>query len=282
MGDIFLNILLLGGDERTIYLNRILKENGYNTSIHKTLDDSLKNCLMTTKFDVIVLPVPTRYKINDDKLYIKLGETYIKENLIPRDSYCVYASGDIDKYIGTTKNVNLLKDEKFTFNNAYITAEAALCIMLNNKLKTLKSSKCLISGFGRIGSCLYKLLYPICDNITIATSNKANHLLWANKTKTISYKEAAENLGKFDFIVNTAPYNIFGTLENLKGLYYELASPPYGFEYDKVFTNTYKISNLKKMYNEKIIICPSLPAKYYPYDAAKVIYECMYRKIFRI
>lgn len=281
MGDISLNILLLGGDERTIYLNRILKENGFNTSIHKTLDDSLKNCLMTTKFDVIVLPVPTRYKINDDKLYIKLGETYLKENLIPRDSFCVYASGDIDKYIGTTKNVNLLKDEKFTFNNAYITAEAALCIMLNNKLKTLKDSKCLICGFGRIGSCLYKLLYPICDDITIATSNESNHLLWVNKTKTISYKEAVNDINKYDFIANTAPRNIFGELEDLNGLYYELASPPYGFDFNKVFTKTNKITNLKKINNEKIVMCPALPAKYYPYDAAKIIFECMHRKIFK-
>jgi dipicolinate synthase subunit A len=281
MGDISLNILLLGGDERTIYLNRILKENGYNTSIHKTLDDSLKNCLMTTKFDVIVLPVPTRYKINDDKIYIKLGETYIKENLIPRDSYHVYASGDIDKYMGTAKNINLLKDEKFTFDNAYITAEAALCIMLNNKLKTIMHSKCLISGFGRIGSCLYKLLYPICDDITIATSNVTNHLLWANKTKTINYKEL-ENIDKYDFVVNTVPQNIFGSLENLKGLYYELASPPYGFDYNKLFNTTDKMTNLKKTNNEKIVMCPALPAKYYPYDAAKVIYECMHRKIFSI
>ncbi len=281
MGVVFLNILLLGSDERSIYLNRILKANGHSTSIHKTVDCALKNCLITTKFDVVILPVPNKYKKNDNKLYIKLGETYINENLIPKNSYCVYASPcDLDEYIGTKKSVNLLSDEEFTFNNAYITAEASLCIMLNNKYKTIKNSKCLISGFGRIGSCLYKLLHPICSDITSATANSETNFLLINKTKTISYKKADDTIGDYDLIINTAPENYYD-LDDLNGLYYELASIPYGFNYEKYFADSNETDNQKKISSEKIIICSALPAKYYPFDAANIIYECMQRKIFK-
>lgn len=275
-----MNILLLGGDERSIYLNKILKDKGHSTSVHKKVDNELKNCLMTSKFDVIILPIPTKYKINNDKLYISLNDTYLNENLIPKKSYCVYAvKGDISNHLIAKKCINLLEDEKFAFDNAYITAEAALCIMLNNKYKTLKNSKCLISGMGRIGSCLYKLLLPICNEIFVATSNPSNHLLWANSTDTISYEQAFNTIKDYDFIVNTAPKNIFGKLENLEGLYYELASTPYGFNFKEIFSNA-ENNVSKKSNKDKIIMCPSLPAKYYPFDAAKIIYECMQHKIF--
>lgn len=134
------------------------------------------------------------------------------------------------------RKVDLLKDEAYLAQNAYITAECALDVALPYLSITLRGCPVLILGWGRIGKCLGQLLRAIGADVTIAARKASDRaMIEALGCRAESTETVADGLGYFRLIFNTIPELILSK-ENMVSCHPEcvkidLASKP-GMEDD--------------------------------------------------
>lgn len=106
--------------------------------------------------------------------------------------------------------LDLLRDAGYLAQNAYITAEAALDVALPYLSVTIRDCPVLILGWGRIGKCLAQLLKSIGAKITVAARKETDRaMLSAMGYEAVSMQAAADRLGCFRLIFNTAPEMIW-------------------------------------------------------------------------
>lgn len=136
--------------------------------------------------------------------------------------------------------VDLLKDENYLAQNAYITAECALDVALPYLSVTLRHCPVLILGWGRIGKCLGQLLHAIGADLTIAARKDNDRAM----IRTLGYRASdfegvTQALGRFRLIFNTVPHLVLDR-EKSKHIHpdcvtIDLASEP-GIAHDDVIT----------------------------------------------
>lgn len=255
-----MNILVIGGDRRQIFLTENLKQKGY-TAEHIATGKNLKEKI--GKCDVVILPTPsskdniTVYNtLSDDKIYISDLKEYIKAQKILTCK--LYFEG---------KNcIDYCELESFAIKNAVPTAEAAIAIAINNSERTLFGSKCLVIGNGRIGKILSVMLKNLGADTTVSARKSADlSFIETLNMKSIETANIAKTAHKFDFIFNTvnSPVITDDFLVSCKNraILIELASLPGGINGN---TETAKC---------KIINAQGLPGKYSPISAAEILTE---------
>ncbi len=108
------------------------------------------------------------------------------------------------------KLLNYFQREELQLMNAVPTAEGALEIMLHEMPVTLWGSKVLITGFGRIGQVMARMLAALGAEVTVAArkfSSQAKALTMGYKA--VSTEEMDSILPQMQVIVNTIPAMIF-------------------------------------------------------------------------
>ena len=187
-----------------------------------------------------------------------------------------FISGNIDETIyeiareKNIKVIDILKREELAILNAISTAEGAIKIAIEETKKTLHGSNILITGFGRIGKILAKMLDGIGANI-YCEARKESDLAWikAYGYKQIHINHLNDNLNKFDIIMNTIPNIIFDEerLKKIKKdcLIIDLASVPGGIDKKSAIENEIKT-----------IWALALPGKVAPITSAEYIKETIY------
>ena len=165
-------------------------------------------------FDIKVLPIPTsrngehitgtEFRLDDFAKEVKNGEFVIgygltetfKERLAKNGALCYDAASD----------------EEFLVENAYITAVGTLGYILTTAKKIPADMKFGIIGYGRIGSCLTRLLLFLGASVKIFSSKKLTRIelgLCGIETPDIEMLDfKCENVSGLDFILNTAPTNL--------------------------------------------------------------------------
>lgn len=252
-------VLVLGNDKRSQQLYKMLGKNGSKSEIDFLEPNLLDaNKIYSKDYNTIILPIPTK---TIDNILIGYG---IEINRIIShwsNAKYIYATANKSIDLSNVVAINLLENENFTLKNAYLTALAAYEIAFE---KCKESSKiCMVVGNGRIGKYLCGMLKNKGNAIILVTKNYKQCENAKQYNKCIGYNSISKYIDKCDFIFNTAPYNYFSNseLDIYAGKYFELASAPYGFCYD--------LMHLPK----SVIMCPALPGKYYPKEAAKIIYD---------
>lgn len=167
--------------------------------------------------------------------------------------------------------IDYFVSEEFQIKNAYTTAEAALCIAMNNLKKNIKDSRFAITGYGRIAKCLSNLLLKLDANVCVL-ARKESDLAWARlsgaRTQKLDLKAIDSLESGYDVIFNTVPAWLFG--ENFliqmskKTQIIDLASSPGGVD----------ISAAKKI-GANVVWASSLPGKYAPESAGDLIFDCI-------
>ncbi len=103
-------------------------------------------------------------------------------------------------------------DEDFLLENAYVTAIGALGYILSTSKKVPGDMKFGIIGYGRIGSCLARLLLFLGARVKIFSSKKLTRIelgFCGIETPEIELSDFSdENLSGLDFVLNTAPTNL--------------------------------------------------------------------------
>lgn len=197
------------------------------------------------------------------------------ENELKKLGYEIVNNYDNSDYVlrppqskDTLNGIEYMKNESFVLKNAYLTAEAALSIAINESEKSLINSKILIVGYGRIGKALHKYLTPFSPNITVcARKQEQRSLSEMNNAKAIDI-DSLSKPNDFDFVFNTVPFPIINEkeLKAMKGepLIIDLASFPGGVD-----------KHLAKSRGLKLIQAWGLPGKYSPRTAGVYVAQAV-------
>lgn len=240
---------VIGGDERCRVCADLLAGSGIECAVFgiekspqscfatkcMTLSDALGGC------DVLLLPLP----VMQDSAFIHTplsSERIALTDIIPLlDGDTVIFAGNPGKcffaalHAAGAKNevINYAEIPAFSILGCVPTAEGAVAEAPKMTGKTVSGSVILVTGCGRVGKHLSKLLKAM-DAEVYVSARKSEDLAWieANGMHPLRTDQLCDCNTKFDLICNTVPALIFDekTLSSLKGspAIMELASKPYG------------------------------------------------------
>jgi dipicolinate synthase subunit A len=201
-------------------------------------------------------------------------ETILK-SLTDRDGACVIGGKLPLGFVAEARERNIpcfdyFESEAFQIKNAYITAEAALSIAMDNIPKTVRGSRFALTGYGRISKQLVELLRGFGAEVTVLARKErdiASAELSGCKTINIGgdiHEAIKPLLHGYDVIFNTVPSLIFERdfLERVdnRTLIIELASAPGGIDREAAGRG-----------GVRCIWATSLPGKYAPETAGQII-----------
>lgn len=215
-------------DKRIIYAINYLEKMGYSKV------DFESNC------DFVLLGV------NPDKKYLDFNKPVFAGNIKADNIY------------------DYTKCESFALKNAYLTAESAVAVAIDNDDESLINNSVLIAGYGRIGKALHKILCAYTNDITICARDKnVRTLAECCGAKAIDF-DKLKNKNDFKFIFNTVAHPVFNKDEldslNKNTLIIDLASFPGGVD-----------KHISKANDIKLVVARGLPSKYSPKTAGSIV-----------
>ena len=102
--------------------------------------------------------------------------------------------------------IDLLQDAQYLAENAAITAECALELLLRQLPVVLRQCPVLIIGCGRIGKCLGQKLKALGADVTISARKEADRaMLLSLGFSTVDTAKMHCSIARYRAIVNTAP-----------------------------------------------------------------------------
>lgn len=158
--------------------------------------------------------------------------------------------------------INIMEDERFQADNARLTAQGALSVILEHSLLSLEDMQVLVIGFGRTGAAVARVLDALDVSLDIA-SNSSVRQAYAFAERVIPSSNF--DLSRYDVIINTVPKPLISDTETMTiksgAIYIDLASKPgINLEYAAYL-------------GVDADIYPALPAKYCPISAANAMYR---------
>lgn len=240
---------IIGGDKRQLFLAKAIYDSGYAVMLGGF--DRLRSTgnlvlgdikAVAAKCDVMILPVPSvradgsintpfsdECTVLDDELigilikkpvFIAMKDKFLK-------AYPQFEKAEIFDYAA--------KDE-FAILNALPTAEGAVEVAMNKFEGTIAGSRCLITGYGRIGKVLAEMLKNMKAEVTVS-ARKPSDMAFA---QAFGYDEINTNkmsdVRNFDLVFNTVPSMIFNRellLNTDKNtIIIDLASLPGGVDFE--------------------------------------------------
>lgn len=287
-------IAVLGGDQRQFTAARILEKKipkkffFWGIFDSKCTDDAHTWCDSygdaIADASVVILPLP----VSIDGVYLNCPSCGMSENVrlstiidcMENNTLLIGGRIPAKLYESAEKKGIRVKDyflsEDFQIQNAYITAEAALSIAMNSLDKNICGADVAVTGYGRISKHLVRLLKGLGANVTVA-ARKDSDLAWGfsqgcSVLKLGDAPECRENIYKlangYDVIYNTVPCRLFerAFLERAdkKTFIIDLASAPGGVD----------ICAAKEL-GSNVLWATSLPGKYAPASAGKIIAQCV-------
>ncbi|MDE6967979.1 MAG: hypothetical protein K2P12_04895 [Clostridia bacterium] len=179
---------------------------------------------------------------------------------------------DIQLHILEAKNIkhhNLLSDEIFAMDNALLTAEGTLMLIIRGTNISIFNMKIAVLGYGRVGKAVSTLLKGIGTDFTIFSNDYNERSMARLLGKDVLNLDS--NLNDYDVIVNTIPAKIL-PLAKLKGAkktcyILDLASFS-GVE-------MCDINSLGLAYDNAL----GIPGKYSPKTAGEILAEAILRNL---
>ena len=273
-----MKVALVGGDRRAALLAQLLWRDGHRVRCYALEKAPLPaeiprdSCLPAALYgaDAVILPVPTEKGplLNTPLSAQNLTLEELWGNLWPEQWVFGGGFGEASAaraLQGGQILCDLLRRPGFVTGNAALTAEAAVGILIRESEGSLRHSRCLLLGCGRIGKLLARKLAGLGADVTVMARKAADRALIAELGDTPLEPEALEGrIGDFDLIVNTVPARVLSDAALCciapEALLLELASPPGGFNRE-----------LAKNIGLRTLIAPGLPGQYSPLAAARLM-----------
>lgn len=276
---------IIGGDKRQLFLAKAIYDSGYAVMLGGF--DRLRSTgnlvlgdikAVAAKCDVLILPVPSvradgsintpfsdECTVLDDELigilikkpvFIAMKDKFLK-------AYPQFEKAEIFDYAA--------KDE-FAILNALPTAEGAVEVAMNKFEGTIAGSRCLITGYGRIGKVLAEMLKNLKAEVTVS-ARKPSDMAFA---QAFGYDEINTNkmsdVRNFDLVFNTVPSMIFNRellLNTDKNtIIIDLASLPGGVDFEAA--HILGIDTVRAL---------ALPGKCAPKTAGEIIKKTVFNTI---
>lgn len=265
--------LILGGDERSLYLGEYLEKQKlevcYFAFSQTNCFSSLNEAINSSQY--IILPLPfTRDRLTlnaplfDEKVEISDICALLKPNHVvfggqlPQSFIEVLLSKEIGYHD------YFLLDELAIFN-AIPTAEGVVEILMKNLPITVHSMKCAVLGYGRVGKILANTLKALGADVTVFLRKEADKADAFHKNlKTASFPSLKETEYEFHALINTVPHKVLGRdeMKNISPdcLFIEIASSPFGIDFQAA-----------KEFAFDVIKANSLPGKVAPKTSGEII-----------
>ena len=130
-----------------------------------------------------------------------------------------------------------LFDRTYTpFGSEVLTAEGAVQMAMEELPVTVHGARCLVTGYGRIGKALSRLLWVMGAQVTVAARRFAEQSLARTQGCAVIDIASLPDAGDFDVIFNTVPAMLFDRqlLRRLEKntLLIDLASRPGGVDFN--------------------------------------------------
>ncbi len=227
-----MKIAVLGGDERFAWLVKLLRDKGIDARgawMERAEAPGVKECGedWALAADVMILGWPLRCQLS--------AGTPDIEGILERYEGKLLFCGP-KRFHGEARDgriaADLWEDEAYLRANAALTAEGALYAAMSALKKSVGACRCMVIGFGRIGSCLAELLRGIGAEVTVASGKpeKVEKLGFS----AVNTRELERVLPGCDAVFSTAPGIVLDRqkLEQVpsSGIVIDLASPPYGVD----------------------------------------------------
>lgn len=166
---------------------------------------------------------------------------------------------------------DLWTDERLQLENAWLTAEGAICAAMNESKASLKDCHCLVIGWGRIGKALTELLIGMRARVTVASrSEKGRNGAVERGAESVSTYRMAEAVRDKQIIFSTAPERVLDEAAlryaEPDAMIIDLASAPFGVDLEAAHG-----LNLRAWRE------PKLPGRYCPFSAARALLQAIIR-----
>ncbi len=275
----------IGGDRRQIYVISGFAGDGYTVNVLGIDCPELsnrKNIILCNDLyeavdnaDFIVLPVPYSSILNNDNINTPLSENKIRVSDLFASGVKLrnklILAGKVDERLRALAQlsgadvIDYMKREELAVLNAIPTAEGAIKIAMDELPVTLHGSRCLVTGFGRVGKILCNTLKGLGVEVTAAAGKKSDlAYIGAYGYKGVDIGDPLKNSEKYDVVFNTVPDLIINAnmLRSLRKdcLIIDLASKPGGVDFDAA-----------KRMGRNVIWALSLPGKTAPLTAGNII-----------
>lgn len=260
-----MDFAIIGGDARYAYLTRLLCADGRDARAINAAPCDVPNVaaaspeeLPKAKNVVMNWPCPD-------------GERTLS-CLSPGTHVWLCGPGELANAPDGLTVTDLWKDERLQLENAWLTAEGAICAAMNAARASLKDCHCLVIGWGRIGRALTELLIGMNSRVTVASrSEKGRNGAVERGAESVSTYQIADALPGKQIIFSTPPCRVLGEHELKRAdpdaMILDLASPPYGVDLD-----TARSLSLRAWRE------PKLPGRYCPFSAARALFNAIQRE----
>ncbi|MDD2418445.1 MAG: dipicolinate synthase subunit DpsA [Oscillospiraceae bacterium] len=240
---------VIGGDLRCAYLAGLLAADGYKVITSGFDSTDLPPCVTgctnpaqaVSLADFIILPVPVSTDgttINAPFSRVRISLDQVLNAVKPEQQL---VGGAITKEVheeAKKRGISItdyLHREELAVYNAVPTAEGAIQLAMEELPITLGGSHCLITGYGRVGRTLSRLLVALGAQVSVTARNFSD-LAWADSEGCKSFELMhLSDAGDFDVIFNTIPFPVFDRdiLSKLdkNTLLIDLASRPGGIDF---------------------------------------------------
>lgn len=255
---------VIGGDMRFAYLVRLLQSCGYDA-----------RAVNGMPCDVPGVPAAEMNELPSAKAAVMNwpcadGEKALEK--LPKGSKVYFCGPGEPTGIPTGLEVfDLWKDERLQLENAWLTAEGAICAAMNAGRAALKDCHCLVIGWGRIGKALTDMLVALNARVTVASrSENGRNSAAARGAECISTYRLSENLRGKQIIFSTPPQRVLDR-DILKyadpdAMVIDLSSAPFGVDIEAA-----------REFSLRAWREPRLPGRYCPFSAGKGILHAMLR-----
>lgn len=261
-----MKVAIIGGDKRMLYAAKAFMRDGAEVAIAGFDDlqsDSTSVSEAVRWADYSVLPVRPVLNGHLNMPYSKEQLT-MEEFALINDKKTVF-SGSRDRIssILNTTIFDYASREDFAIQNAVLTAEGALELLLQEYKDSLLGANILVIGYGRIGKVLSRYLNALGADVTV-TARKPSDRAWIEAAGMKSDDYSFKELNSYPIIINTVPALILdrSRIDRLRDdvLLIDLASVPGGVDFDRA-----------KERDIRCIHALGLPGKAAPKAAGRII-----------
>lgn len=264
-------LLLVGGDSRTLEMERLLLKDGFQVDtlgLHEGDEQTAK----ADGAQAVLFAYP--FSVRDGCVPAVNGLTIhaedVLEKLAPK-TIVLAGRGLNPEAVQPCLFGSYMEDEKLQERNAQISAEGAVCEAMRCAEFAMMDQKVLVTGYGRFARALAKRLRALGAEVWVAARRKEQRVAASNDgMHAVSMEEMHKALPRMHMVLNTVPAQVMGERElraMAKGTWLlELASAPYGFDRQKA---------AELGLNCKVL--PAIPAWYAPISAGMALKEAVIR-----
>lgn len=242
-----MRIYIAGHGAREAYLTELAQEKGYTVSGEGP-------------WDFVVLELPRSEMTSELASRLPAGQRIVCGQVSTAFKQTAQKEG--------WRLLEILKDERFTLENAVLSAEGALYFAMRQADFSLCRARCAVIGYGRIGQALTRMLRGLGAQVTVVARRQESRD--AAGPNSVGPEALGELLAHIQLLFNTVPAPVIGkellALAPENALLLELASPPYGID----------LASAQEM-GLRAWLESGIPGRYCPKDAAMAMLNYLER-----